>query len=292
MITRKGLGRGRRLEVTSKERAERKRRRRKRILIFFAVLALTAVVGLVSLLHLRTFRIETVTVEGTESIEQTKIEGDIRGQLDGTYMFIIPRDSIFFYSKDRISRYIKETYPEIQQFSVKLTSPNEITVSIEERKPVGVWCEGGDSAKCFFIDEKGVLFQTAPSITGSVYFKYEGMLESGTSTNPLLATFLPEFQFKKLNEFAAGIKSRREFTPIGFVRTKDSEGSVVTAEGVLLRIALNKDLDAVAINLTSALNASSLKDPGVRSTLEYIDLRFGNSLYYKLRGSSAVSSGE
>jgi hypothetical protein len=118
------------------------------------------------------------------------------------------------------------------------------------------------------------------------------VLEDGTSTPPLRATFLTPETFANLNSFIDALRDQHIFTPVSFTRTAENEGEVMTLEGASLLINLDADFGTTLANLISALSGSSLKDPAVRADLEYIDLRFGNKLYYKLKDADAPQNAE
>ncbi len=285
MIRRRGIGKGR-LEVTTKERAEKRRlkRRRRMILIFICILFLIA--GIIGIFHIPALRIKSVKVAGVETIPENALESLIKDNLAGSYFFLIPKDSIFFYPKRSIEGTVTDTYPEIKDVGVSLSNLTTLSSSVSERHQIGVWCK--EEITCYFLDDTGYLFENAPQISGNVYFTYRGDLVSGTSTDALKGSFLDEATFKKLNTFIQALKDLHVFTPIAFTKTAQGEGVISTEEGVDIRINTVSDISATLENLTSALGSSSLQDPKTRASLEYIDLRFSNKIYYKLKGGSAV----
>lgn len=286
MIRRRGIGRGR-IEVTSKERAQMRRRRTRRHLIVIFILILAIFGAIVGLFHLKYARIQSVKIAGTETLPEDSIQSLIKNNLAGAYFFLIPRDSVFFYPKQKIEQDVIDAYPQVQTFSISLSNLTTLSGTLSERHQVGVWCKEG-GADCYFVDEGGFLYERAPQISGNVYFTYSGDLSSGTSTAALRGSFLDPASFAKLNAFLKTLKDQNLFTPISFTKTAKDEGDLATSEGVVLRINVTTDSSVILANLASALGGTSLQDPKVRSRLEYIDLRFENKMYYKLKGGSTV----
>lgn len=68
----------------------------------------------------------------------------------------VTSDSIFLIDKDRISTDILEKFPEIGKLTINKKLPQALLLGIEERKPVGVFCD--DKNKCFLVDVNGVAF--------------------------------------------------------------------------------------------------------------------------------------
>ncbi len=59
-------------------------------------------------------------------------------------------------------------------------------------------------------------------------------------------------------------------------------------EGFLLKVSYGADAGTLVKNLQLVLQSDVLQ--GKRDKIEYIDLRFGNRVYYKLKGQPEVST--
>src|SRR3989344_300323 len=89
-------------------------RRRKRRIMFSgiaAVLFCGLIGGLIWLSWRPALRIQTVRVEGAQTVASTTLERFVRQRLLGAYLGIIPRDNIFVYPKGRIERDVRAADP-------------------------------------------------------------------------------------------------------------------------------------------------------------------------------------
>jgi hypothetical protein len=68
----------------------------------------------------------------------------------------------------------------------------------------------------------------------------------------------------------------------------DRDFTVLLAEGFYLKASFGEDASALAGNLKLVLSSDALK--GKESKLEYVDLRFGNRIYYKLQGQAEAGN--
>ncbi len=77
-----------------------------------------------------------------------------------------------------------EKYKRIENVDLS-TRGQTLTVSIKEREPAYLWCEGNLSVdadtehaqKCYFADKTGYIFANAPQFSGDAFFIYAGLIE-------------------------------------------------------------------------------------------------------------------
>jgi len=264
----------------------RARRRKLRALAVLAALILAGgvVYGAGELSYLPRYSIDDVSVEGTASVPPKLVRAFVETKLnDGTYP-IISRENIFLYPKAAIAKSISEYFPRILSAQISRASllAQAITVTVVERKPFALWCSG--TMKCFEMDNTGFVFATAASTSpGEVVFS--GGL--ATSTAPLGQMFLPR-QFAGVLTFLSRLRDQG-FSPTGVSVDNEQDFSVSLAEGFVVRATFSADASALVRNLQTVLSSDSLN--GQQSRAEYIDLRFGNRVYYKLRGGVATTTG-
>ncbi len=260
----------------------RKKQREKWIKLTLSVLGFLIIVSLpIYIFRMDQFQISNIELKGnniTKSEDLTKI---IKEDLKGNYLFIFPKSNALIYPKKKILSDIKANIPRIENSQGKLLNSKTLEISISERDPAGLYCQKQTSQKeCYFLDDDGYIYSVAPSFIGDVYFVY---LKNPEITNPLGQSYLDKEEFKKLPPFIQSLKDLNVI-PHSLQRTLNEYYLEIQGGG---KIIINKDddLGKVRENLESFLNDQvTTQAPGFLESISYIDLRFGNKVFYKLKG--------
>ena len=255
----------------------RTRRRKLRALIALVLVVVVAgfVEGVSSLSYADRLSIGGITIAGTKDVPLKLVRAYVETKLyDGTRP-LFSRDNIFLYPKASIEKSVISFFPRIRSADISRETflANALTVTVAERQSFAFWCS--DAVKCYEMDEGGFVFADSPTSTPHMGIVFRGGLSA--STTPIGETYLPTHfpgileLFKRLRE--AG------FAPEGATVLDDQDFSVSFDEGFILRASFGSDATALVRNLQLALSAEPLR--GKVNKLEYVDLRFGNRVYYK-----------
>ncbi len=256
----------------------RARRRRVRALLALIVLLFigATVWGTSFVSYLPRFSINSIAVLGAHDISPHLISDYVETILnDGSYHFL-SRTNIFLYPRAAIEKDIIGYFPRIRSAHVSRASllSTEVKIEVEERKSFALWC--ADSGQCYQMDEGGFIFSPAPGAATSTQYVFEGGV--GTSTSPIGQTFI--------RAHLPGLLTLLRFLgqagliPRGAIVENDQDFSVPLTAGFTLRASFGEDASALTKNLQLILSSDPLK--GRENQLEYVDLRFGNRVYYKL----------
>ena len=265
--------------------ASSRRLKRKRILFRVALgatgfLVLFAAVS--ALFYISAVRIKNISVSGNSTLESGEIISAASGFLRGKYFGIYPRDNILIFPKEEISAGLAEKFGRIKKVVVEGDFPDSLLINITERKPTALFCGAQPEADsreedfvCFFIDEDGIVFERAPDFSDNVYVKFYAESEDGVSEK------IPEkiSGFKKMMKFTEAAR-RGGVDIMKVVMEKEGLRKFYISEGWYIMLKENDDFQTALENLELALE-EKIKDS--RKYLEYIDLRFGNKLFYKYK---------
>lgn len=279
---------------------ELKKRRRRAVLnkILISLLGALAIFFLAAYLsHLNSLNIGGVEVTGNKIVDTEAIKTVVREQIIGKYFWLFPKTNILFYPESKIKNELQDKFKRLKDINLSIKNNKVLGISLSERKALYIWCgkaipEIESNQKCYFMDEDGYIFDEAPYFSGEVYFKFYG----GASINADLpaqagnpsGSYFSKQNFKKLISFkdiliGIGLK------PVALSAGEDGNVQVFLSGGTTLatgpKIILKADADFqnVAENLEAALNTEPLqsKFKNKYSSLQYIDLRFGNKVYDK-----------
>jgi len=246
--------------------------------------------GIVSFFYIPQFRIREITLKGFTSLNQEDLNAEILQVLDKKYFYILPYDNIFLLPKEEISARLQSRFSRVKNVALSRDFPQGITVEIRERKLQGLWCpalEDGSLAPandpqespqlCFYIDEDGIIFEKAPIFSGAIFLKF---LDERGNALRLGEPILPIDEFRKLIQFHQLLNQNLNISITEVILKKDGIYELYTNDHWYIILNEQNDAKITAENLSLALGFQIKKRA---SSLKYIDLRFGNKIFYKFR---------
>lgn len=261
--------------------ADRRRLRRRRVVIAAIILFLILIGGCVYGFHRDSVRISHIQIYGADISQLADFSAYATNAMQGNYLGIIPRDSIFFFPASCIRANILAAHPDIAAVSIFRNGLTGLSIKIDERAPVARWCgaapEVGTSTPstnrdCYFFDVKGFVYATTTAIQPMNSFSvYEPVLKEG----PIIGSLLPN-----ANEFPSAFDFARQLgtlgSPVTQIVFRNDEVDDSLASGTRVTYVLGDEQNAFTA-LMSARENINLAD----GSIEYIDLRFDGKMYLK-----------
>ncbi len=264
--------------------------------IFLFIIALLAVfTGLSYLSGLKQLNIAEVKINGNKSIDSEMAKIIAQKEITGNYLWFFPKTNILFYPKNNIKNELQNEFKRLKDAVFSIKDGKTLEISLIEREASYMWCNTAlpesDPAgqKCYFMDENGFIFDEAAYFSGEVYFKFYGKI-SAEENNPSSGSYFAKENFYKFILFKKVLEDMR-LKPVALYQEDNGdikfflseENSLSIGPEIILKI--NSDFQKVAENLETALSTEPLQSnfKNKYSLLQYIDLRFGNKVYYKFR---------
>jgi hypothetical protein len=259
----------------------------KYFLLFFVACIILAVPPAVS--HLSFFSIKSIEVSGNEVVTQEEIENYVIEKISGNYLGVFSKSNIFIYPESFLEESILKDFFRLNSVDISFSGLQSISVKVEERKPFAVWCASTIENKkvvfdkdCYFIDKDGFVFAQAPKFSGNVYVRYYGLIKPDDSS--VSKQFFPAEEFKKVANFISQI-NKLGVHVTDAVLYEDTDVELYEVSGGKLLINIREDFTQTFENFQSLLNDKISvpdKDKFLQS-IDYLDLRFGKKLFFKLR---------
>ncbi len=233
--------------------------------------------------RIRGLNIKQIDVGGNKVVDTEAIKEVVNADMAGYYLWFFPKTNIFLYPENKIKKDLIEKFKRLDNIYFNFESGNTFQIHVTEREGKYIWCGndypviGNSEQICSFMDEKGYIFDQAPHFSGNVYFKFYGdYFQNDNTIFPQLITF-------KKNLEALGLK------PMAMYVSKDNNAKVIlqplnnSSVIPVIRFKIDSDFDKIHENLETALTTEPLKSQfkNKYSLLLYIDLSFGNKVYYK-----------
>lgn len=260
--------------------------RKERRKIFFAKIGFFSVLVLIilglAIFGLNYLLIDTgaTVVEGNSIVSSGDIKESITRLTEGKYFGLIPKSSILFFPKGEILSALKSAFPILKTIQIKRENLSALTLNVVERKPYGVYCKGTEDMSlqgCIFVDDNGFLYKETPvmSISDFVIFKV------ASSSLDINDSVYPEF-FDSLKLFIASL-SDVKFVVKEVILEVDGDLELLMQDGLKIFVSEPYDFSSAFDNLKIVLSGNIFKENVKISDISYIDLRFGNRVYYKLK---------
>lgn len=240
---------------------------RRAFFIFLTFLVFCSVVwGFFWAPFLRVIEIEVVDYPDTTSVRN--IAGQYLSSLN--YLFL-PNNHFLLVSEEKIENLLREN--GFESINVEKGFPKKLVVRFLTPQPWLIYCK--NNTECFYVDHEGFLSNAAPNFSQKpmpelmINFKTLGLGDSAFDGQTLI--FLQDF-FSGL----AGIDAY----PAKVELLEGRDLIIFLKEGWILKLSSYIPSSKLLADLQLLLS-EKIKDQ--RNQLEYVDLRFENKAFYKLR---------
>ncbi len=221
--------------------------------------------------------IRDIDVSGANSVSSERVEEHAEAVIDDGAFHLFSRRNIFLYPRSSIEEALASEFPRIDSVSVSRRGllAQAVRITVEERDPFALWC---DEAGCYLMDSNGFVFASSQGEETQLAVKFSGGLSR--DADAVGQSFLPN-AFSSVQDLIARLPAAG-CTPATFTVEDAQDYTVGCLEGYAMKSAFASDAETVARNLKLSLSSDALS--GDVSELEYVDLRFGNRVYYKTTG--------
>jgi cell division septal protein FtsQ len=220
-----------------------------------------------------TFRIKEISVGGTRFLDPAILETEARASLEGFVFWIVPRDSIFILSSHGLGEAMKQKYPSIAAIEVSKRFPARLDIQVRERSLWGISCVTGGEV-CAYIDRDGELYDTLAEVRGWIVpmiYRAPGVSSPERISPELMSRYTEAVESLLPSEVRILWMSEATSTP---------DLRFGTAEGWEIIVPEARPVSEWALLLQSIL-AEEVR--ARRAELEYVDIRFGNKVFYRFR---------
>ncbi len=264
--------------IKSSRRGKKKRPYGKKKIIFFLSL-LVFLGGASFILKSPAMDIKKVEVSGTRALSGEEVETEIKNYLSEKYWGLFSKSNIFFFRESEIRERILGKWSGVRDAEVSFSNLASIGVKIAERSPRYLLCEGTSPAKgekCVFLDEEGVVFGEGNG-SGEYYPKIYGY----SGEIPASGSYADK---KKLSPILPAVLSVKKFSlsPSHVFFREDGDLEIYLSGGKKVILRGSGDFEKTILNLEAVLGSEvSSGKILAEESFKYIDLRFGNKIFYK-----------
>lgn len=220
-----------------------------------------------------TLTLETITVEGGQTISHAQVREAVAGTLEGSYFGLIPKRFAWTYPEAGAMA-AAANISRVKNPNVERVSGTELRVVVDEYLPFALWCTQIEEHKCLFIDKEGTAFAPAPVLDGGSMYRFYTI-----GDEPEIGKVLEEKgALQEVIKFADALESDFNL-PISKIEL-DTVGDVFyqVVGGGEIKATTEQPAQKLQENLALVLSTDDFKDLEA-GTFLYIDLRFGNKVF-------------
>lgn len=263
-------------ESSTERLAARRRRARKRFTYVLGLLLVLLIGAGIYGLWQPSVRVTTIQVFGADqSLAQGATE-----VLAGTYLGIVPRDSIFFIPERAIRARIHAEHREIAALSIFREGFDGLSIRVTPRVPIAQWCglapTEGVEAYCYVFDANGLVYAAASPSDKVLNPAILYAPLAGDGLEPLDALLADRERLPSVFDFARQLGTFASSTKATAIIIRGDEVDTLLASGTRVTYVLGNEQNAFTA-LTSSKENFSLAD----GSIDYVDLRFEGKVYLK-----------
>lgn len=258
----------------AKYRSKALAEKRKKNLIINSIFIIAFLISVNYLLSeiskIKKINISEINIKNNITVNTEEIEKIISSDIEGNYFWkFYSKRNILLYPKQNIKENLLTKYSEIKTVDLNLDLPNTLNIFIEEYKPYALWCK----TDCYLIDKTGYLFKKTKDKQD--FFEYQTSLPSETE-NTLRSRVFKEKKFDEIDSFVKLIEGSN-LNPTKLVSEDNKKYELYFNESSKIIFNDEQNIRELMDNFQAVLNIEDF----YINNIEYIDLRFGNKVFYK-----------
>lgn len=221
------------------------------------------------------FTIKDIEINGGGRINQDEVRQIVNDQINSSYIKILPQKNILIFSKDRLKASLESLY-SFNSLEIIKKYPKKIQINFKEKTYAFIFKEDG---KFYYADEAGsIIEEVSPlEITNKAYPTIDNQSSQKIANKAI--TLNPDYIRFSLALYPEMKKHEDQFKVTEIIFDDDQKTVKVALENAP-RVFFNTESDiGEQIKKLLIIKQEKLKDDFMKK--EYIDLRYGDSVYYK-----------
>ncbi|MEY4440899.1 MAG: hypothetical protein RLY49_525 [Candidatus Parcubacteria bacterium] len=254
----------------------KKKKKVKKIKIYlWAIFSFLCIVGFLYVLTIPAFQIQEVKVTGTMFVDKSEIEQKTNTLLDRKFLGFIPNRNIFLFSKHELEELLKQN-PAIISAKIRKDFFHILTIDVKEHEKEMIYCTTLEKTECFYLNKDGFVY--AP-VKGFIIPEQEIIIYNEKEVKKLQDTFIQKEVYVDISLFVKNL-ARQEIKIKEVYIKADSTVEFVSWENTRFITSIFDEYKKDFANLIALFEKQAITKEQLQN-IEYIDLRFGNKVFYK-----------
>ena len=232
--------------------------------------SLMAIVVLWAFFWVPYFRVKNILIENYT--DNNDIKSALEPHFASLNKFFLPQNNFFLLNKAWVGRILKDSGFGAPEISKKF--PRTLIVSFVQEKPWLIFCHADNS--CFYVGKKGVLGERAPRFSDNPLPELTVIAPENLKIGDFIISESQADYINTLFNAFLGVNA----VPVKVEVLNTAEAKIFVAEGWFILTSFGLDPAKISQDLKLLLDQ---KIGDKRHLLEYIDMRFLNKAFYKLK---------
>lgn len=260
--------------LQSKKLRDRKRRKKLFIGTFLSFIPIVFISLIARLSYIDYFQINNISISGNTVLSEKEIEIYINQKIHEPLLYFFSQATALTYPKKEIKDYIASKGLIVKDYKVTVDSFKTIEVQIKERDAVARLC---NDKSCFLLDQEGLAYMQDD-------IEYKNVINFSSK---YLESFVLGSTLAKKEYFSEFISFINMINDLGFQSHKidiSKQNDLLVNTGTtspMFFLAFGQDMNKLEERLNALMKDQVFKDKILKNRIDYIDLRFGNKIYYK-----------
>lgn len=224
-----------------------------------------------------------IDVKGTQRVDRNSMIANVRESISGNIAGCIKKSNFFFLQKTQIIEKIREDQ-RIKNVHIQKHFPNMITVTVEEHAVLPVWCIGDTGGNCFVLVDGCVAQQTDLNSALIQQNDHFIIVDRARDHVEIGQCVIAQDDLEKIAYLGKELiyVLNVGVTQPYFIDARGSrEARFVTDESWDILISLTQDKEETLDMAQLFIKKTVL--PVSRNDLSYVDLRFAEKIFYKIK---------
>jgi cell division septal protein FtsQ len=282
IIRRKSMQKAKPIKKVRKEENKKKPFSWRRLIFIFGALVFFGVTIYVFFCS-TLVSIDVVNVTGTERTKDLEIEQIVEDKISGDKFGCIKNNNYFFVNIDDV-KYSIEQDKRIKEATITKSFPKTLNIEIEEFDVIAVWCIKDIHGECFIVEDGKIVEPITFDSEMLAQNKYFVVVDKGRESVQVGESVITDQYLQTIsflgNEFKYAISVGIE-QPYTVLSRGSYEARFQTDEGWYILVDITQSPEEILD--TIALFFKKVELPARRNDLEYLDMRFPERVFYKMK---------
>lgn len=255
---------------------KRKKQKVKKVKIYFvAFICIFILAGTIAILNIPAIQINQVKITGNVFVDTSEIEEKTNTLLNTKIIGLIPKRNIFIFSKRELEQELKQN-PAIVSVKIRKDFFQTLSIDIVEQEKEMLYCVSIEKTECYYVNKIGFVYAKVEDI---IIPEQEIIIYVENKNKKLKDTLIEEKVYIDIVLFVKNLA--REQIKVREVYIKpDGVVEFVSADTTKFITSIFDEFSKDFANLIALFEQQVLTKEQLVE-VEYIDLRFGNKVFYK-----------
>jgi hypothetical protein len=255
---------------------KRKKQKVKKVKVYLTSgVSIFIIVSIVLLLNIPAIQIKQVKVTGNVFVDSSEIQEKASTILSKKILGIIPKSNIFVFSKKELEQELKQN-PAIVSLKIRKDFFDTLTIDIVEQEKEMLHCASIEKTECYYVNKTGFVYAKVEDI---IIPEQEIIIYVESGRKQLKDTIIEEKVYTDIVLFVKNV-ARQEIKIREVYIKSDNVIEFVTADRTRFITSIFDEFSKDFANLIALFEKQVITKEQLPQ-IDYIDLRFGNKVFYK-----------